>query len=533
MAKQQKTGHGISTVYADLVIKPDHQELDEKAAASAASELSDFGLECNEFISRKLKTAEMAELQKLLAIVRHLDHPDIGDGLIEVVVERVLPLDLKVEYFYLMADLGYSVESSFLQHLQEAEELLHQFRSYMRSADEESTQRRLSLVDDLMSLPKTLKLSFLAEVGNQWGEQILPFLKQLSERDEDVASALVDIASGFSGEAAASILSRLVEKSTDKEAVKRAKKALYVLKEKGIVPKTSESVEPEAVIREDKDESDEAYSTTYDSFGARLLILAIPALSRILVCKASVDDTSGMLRFSAAEMSRKNYRDFIKELKDSVVKQGISSLVRIDPSHCRLWLQEAYELSKAAGHLIPEAFKSLRYRIKPHEADDSNDPTAELETPSEQDIRWIRNHADELFEIPEIAVWMVEKDQLLPYTNRYMEMAESKLVLNEEQRRAKLKDILADFASEYFNEERLNRLVTRLRETAYLLKRKGEKDQASKVNALAEDLSGLSPLSTHSFLESFMLRSIVGTIQAFASEEQRRSNQDDAIIKPR
>lgn len=521
MSNEDSQNKRIAEVYADLVSSPKLESLDDDSARRAATSLSTFGSDGFAFLERKMRSAEPEELRKLRRILRHMDYPEIGDHFTIVVVERVVPLDIKVKFFETMADMGHSIESKFLQQMQEADELYHQLSSQLRSEDDDSLKRAYTLIDDFVALKENLKLSFLQELGDKWGEKALPWLVHLAGKDASVDPVIIDLISRFPGPAAVKALHQLAD-SSDKDVAKRAKKSLYVLKEKGVDVSAGEKEEGDStVIREEKDEDDEAWATTLDSFGARLLVLVTPALSRLLVCRISVDDKHGMLRFSAGEMPRKGFRDFMRELKEHVRGQQVSSLVKIDPDHCRWLVQKAYELNAESGYLVPEGFKRYRYRIKPPEGYDPETRFAEIQ-PDENDERWASNHPDEFFMIPEISIWMIEREQLLPYARRYMQMAESNLVLDESQRRTRLNDIVKEYAEEYFDEARTERLISRLRETAYMVSCKGRAEDARRLLACANGLAGSSKLDMHGFLTSYMLRSIIGTIQAFAQEEERQ-----------
>jgi hypothetical protein len=511
----------IADTYAELVTAIPLEQLDEEKATLAAREMNHFGLECNLFIDRKLKTAEPAELRSLLKVVQHLDHPEIGEGLASVVVDRVVPLDLKVEFFEVMAQLGESVDSEFLQQMQEADELYFQVSSYVNRNDAALAQKS-SLVDQFRSLTKTLKLSFLDQINTELGEKALSFLLMVAEADDETAMMLIDLIAKYETEESARILLQIAKSSSNKEAVKKAKKAAYVLKEKGI--EIDDVPEPEEVIvRDEKEEGEEAYATSFDSFGSRLLVLAQPALNRFLVCKASVDEKKGLLHFSATEMPRKALRDFLREMRDQIREQGVHTVAEIDAVHCRYLIQQAHDVNVANSTLIPEAYKRIKYRIK---ADENYDPqafyTAQVPV-TDDDLLRLRNIEEKLFAIQEISLWMVERDKLMVYTQRYMQMAETDIVLEEPAPKARLDEIVDGFADEYFDAEKVEKVQKRLLEMAYLLKMRGKKDEATQAAAMSKSLQDETTWKGNAFLRTFMLRSIIGTIQALMAEERQKA----------
>ena len=529
MAKDKKKSGGVAAAYAEWKKRLGAGEANSEEVRQAAQELHRFGLDADQFIIHKLGTAESDELRLVINLARHFDSPEIGDGLREVIAGRTVPLALKLECFETMTELGHSLERELLEKLHEAEQLYHQLGSYLSQEGEEGVTRSISLAEDFVALPESLRLSFLQQACGEWGARTLPFATQLAGMSDDLDELLVDLVEENESVEAVALLTRLAENG-GKETVKKARKALYKLRQKGVVS-AAEAGEDHAGEETVQAEGEQAFVSNIDSFGARMLLLAIPTLHDVLVCQGTVSEEYGLLRFSSGEMQRKQYRGFIKEVREQVESDTHSSIVQIEPNHCRWLFEQAYLRCQQKGSLVPERYKGLRYRLKPPEG---FDPSAELRRriePSEDEISRAEAHMEDIFSIPEVGIWMIERESLLPYVRRYIEMAESKLVLNEQQRQARLEDALTDFSAEYFGGEggRLPLMVRRLEETALLLSLRGKPEQARLIAALAASVAGSSFLQPHSFLRNFMLRSVAGTIHALRDEEQRRSGR---IIRP-
>ena len=530
MAKDKKKTGGVAAAYTEWRSRLGGEEADSDEVRQAAQELRSFGLDADQFITHKLKSAEPEELRLVINLARHFDSPEIGDGLRDVVAVRTVPLALKLECFETMTELGHSLESEMLDKLHEAEQLYHQLGSYLSQEDDEGVKRSVSLAEDFLALPESLRLSFLQQACVEWGADALPFAAELAGKGDEVDELLIELVGDDESPESVALLTKLAEIG-GKEAVKKARKALYKLRQKGVVgaADSNEARSEDEVIHA---EGEQAFASNIDSFGARMLLLAVPTLRDVLVCQGTVSEEHGLLRFSAGEMQRKKYRGFIKEVREQVESDTHSSIVQIEPNHCRWLFEQAYLRCQQTGSLVPERYKGLRYRLKPPEG---FNPSAELRRrvePGEDEISRVEAHMEEIFLIPEVGIWMIDREALLPYVRRYIEMAESKLVLNEQQRQARLEDALTDFTAEYFGEEggRLPLMVRRLEETALLLSLRGKQEQAVLVAALAASVAGSSFLRPHSFLRNFMLRSIAGTIHALREEEERRGG--GRIVRP-
>jgi hypothetical protein len=531
MAKGKKKPASVASAYSRIRKRIKGRELSADEARQAAEELGRFGLEADRFIRRKLEEAGPEELRTVLSLVRHFDNTDIGEGLRELIESRAVPLSLKLECFEVMTELGHSLGGDLLEQLHEAEETYHQLATQLRKGGEGSSRRIQALADDVMALPARLRLSFLMQLQEEWTDQALPFVRSVAGRDSEVDSLLINAISGTESPEAAEALLRIAEGSS-KEAARKARRALYRLRQKGLVSEEEDEGKREETA---VSEEEQAFASNIDTFGSRLIVLAVPGLREILACQGTINDEAGLVGFSAAEMPRKSYRGYLKELREEVERDEFSSLVQIDSAHCRWLLEQAYQQSQRTGTLIPESYKSLRYRLKAPEGYNPRSITSSLLEPSGEGVRFVASMLEEVFAMPEVGIWMIEKGKLIPYAQRYIEMAESKLVLNEQQRRARLEDALSDFTAEYFSEEsgRLEQMVRRLEETAYILSRKGQSEKARLLAGLAKDVEGSSFLQPHIFLQNFMMRSIAGTIQALQEEEKRRSGPGTGgVIKP-
>ena len=532
MSKKKKKNNGVAAAYAQWRKSLGDREVSPDEAKEAAQKIREFGLEAYQLIIDKLKSAPPEELCQILAVAAQLDNPEIEEGLLEVIEKRAVPLAMKLKCFEVMTDLGFSLESGLLQQLQEVEEIYYQLGTHLGKGGEEAVEHSLSLADDLMAMPLGLKLSFLRQVRDEWGENAIPFASALACGDPEVDQLVLEIIGAAESPEAIEALNHIAENGT-KEAAKTARKALYKLRQKGLVTIAEGTDEPETPWTE---AGEQAFASNIDTFGSRLLLLTVPGLREILVCQGSVEEDRGLLRFSAAEMQRKACRTFLKELRGQIESDRYSSLVEIDPCHCRWLLEQAYLRARKTGTLIPESYKSLRYRLKAPEQYDPGVFIRKLVDVSEDDIRRVTARLEEIFSVPEVAIWMIDKEALIPFARRYVEMAESKLVINGQQRQARLDDALTDFTAEYFSEEngRLGLMARRLEETGYLLSLQGKTKEARILAALAIDVSGSSFLKPHEFLRQFMLRSIVGTLHALQEEQKKAQHggSDHRIVKP-
>lgn len=534
MSKRRKKSSGVAAAYAALRKDLIRSNLDKDRIQEAAAELRKFGLETNRLINDKLRAAPPEELKILFNIIPHLELSDLF-GLEELLQSRNVTLELKKECFEVMNELGLSVEESFLQQFQEAEEIYMQLESLLEGGKSDG-ERFASLAEDLLQLPSTLVLSFLESIHSRWGKSVMLFAYHLAGGDGIIDSKLVDMAVAAEDANAVEALVRIADRSEDKQTVKRARRALYRLKERGIADPDVLAAKETIVSQErtaSETESEQAFATSFDSFGVRLVVLAMPGVKDMLVCDTNIDFNSGFLHFFAGEMSKKEFRELLKEIDNEAKSMVAGSMVEIEPEHCRSLLEEAYQISKRNGSLIPEQYKSLRYRLKPDDGFDLCESIYRLLEVSDDDVRSASARINVVLDIPEVDIWLIEQEQMLPYLQRFTEISESKLVLDEKDTFERLDDALADFTSEFFSGDRLRYAVRRLEENAYILAKLGRAEEAKLVAAFAKDVAGSSFLKPHKFLQALFVRSLFRLINKLQEEDKaRRRTGEGRIIRP-
>lgn len=529
MSTSDSHSNTISSVYEELIKQRSAEEI-ESNLISTVSRLKQFGKETTGYLARKLKSAGQEELEKIFIILPEYDAPQLSDALTHIVEERIVPLDIKLKVFEVMSQLGYSLDDEFLKQLHAAEELYVQLSSYLRSAEEDDYARALSLKEEFFSLPRALKLSVIMETDQRFGEGAKAFLVNLVGEDAEVDSDIIEIVSKGQDVASANVLQRIVESSANKATVKKAKRALYVLKEKGVEPEAVEE-ELESASRgidfAESEDPEKAYASSFDSFGGRLALLVMPGMSRLMVCQASIDEKKGLVHFAAMEMPRRKFKEFFKDIREKVQQQTHTSLGEISPDHCRWMLEQAYKQTVSGGGLVPGDFKSLRYRLKLPEGYDPQKTYSEELTADKSKRMLFDKNADDIFQLVEVGIWMIEREQLFPYVKRYIDLAESKLIVSDEQRQEQLDVAVEKYAREYFDEGKIRLFADRMWETALVLSGQNRKEDAGSVVALAESIENHADLSIHPFFKSFMIRSIIGTIQALTAQQQQNAQEQE------
>jgi hypothetical protein len=126
--------------------------------------------------------------------------------------------------------------------------------------------------------------------------------------------------------------------------------------------------------------------------------------------------------------------------------------------------------------------------------------------------------------------WRIEEDRIRTYADEVWEAQESKIVLNQAQREARVQGIYQKALSELFSGERRLLYKRRLEEMACLLLKLGREEEAKISLAVAIDLEKpLNLIQPNPFLLLLTVKSIM-TLLAEANE--KRATEPSLIVKP-
>ena len=365
------------------------------------------------------------------------------------------------------------------------------------------------------------------EEGKSEGEVfrfLSPFLKKGPETTEKLADQLATLPYG----ATAGILQQMLAETEEKRVRKTIKRSLYRLRAKGVPVREDSRDRGRSVLRPPQVEPPEGFGTGIDPGGHRLLILVIPHASRgLTVMHAVIGDTQGLVGFTGAEMSRKEFRSFFENLQE----ESVFPLVEMEASYVGLLFSRAYHLTLEKKGTPPQDYLHLKSEIERVKK--------EYEKPLiygylsreelEGDERWLRRGGDLLKDELYMA-WIIEEDKIGPYAEALRETQESKLFLNPSQKEARFQEIYLKALSELFSEEWKRLYQRRLEETAYIFNTLGKEEEARTALSVAIELEKpLNPIQPNPFLMQLVIKSIY---HLMAEVKERREKESSLIVKP-
>jgi hypothetical protein len=192
-------------------------------------------------------------------------------------------------------------------------------------------------------------------------DEILQFLSPFLGKDPESDAEFFELLATIPDVKTVKLLYRSLEVSDQKKAKKAIKRSLYRLKGKGIALEEVPSPRGESVLRPFQAEPPEGFGSGIDFLGKRLLVLAIPhGGRRWTVMEGIVSDVQGLGDFSRDEMTRKEFRNFLEEVR----QRNPFPLVQMEPSYAGFLFHQAYQITVNRSGAIPPDYARFKGEIE-------------------------------------------------------------------------------------------------------------------------------------------------------------------------
>ncbi len=358
-------------------------------------------------------------------------------------------------------------------------------------------------------------------------DQVFPVLEALCGREEKSDAALAAALGGWNSSLAGILLRRLGSAAPSKTVLKAVRKSIFRLKSRGL-PVEEIEARGDAVYHVPQAPSAEGYLTPIDAAGNRLVSLALPRPPQgLMIFHMLFRDEEGIIQFNGYEGSRRSFHDYIENFQE----QTKTELAEAPAEYCRGLMEEAAERSRQTGKPLPPEFVEMRPILGPP-------PALPLEPLIYRYVNReeVKAHPEflerspALFENPLFADWFLEEEEARKYVGLVQEASASPLVLAPYQKEGRMVDIYGQAIQELFPPERRGRYRRRLEETAYLLWKKGQENEAriclAGALALEEESRILTP---HPFLLELVKRSLNALLR---EEEEKKKEDSSLVVKP-
>jgi hypothetical protein len=344
-------------------------------------------------------------------------------------------------------------------------------------------------------------------------------------RDTDLA--VVFSLGRIADSSAVEALIRIEKGSADKELKKEARRSLFKLSQRGLEIPEEKSIEkvPAAILSRAPDI--EAYMSSVDGSGGRLVWIAKPQPNHGLqLIQGMVNDREGLQRIGGANIRRKELRKMSQEIK----QQHDVSMITIPWEYADKVLYESFERAKSLGRSGLENFHELRSIVTTGKPKLGDHPAYSRLNPEEAREGAWRELSRRLLDEPELRFWILDSDWIQPFIGQLQEAQSSRLVLNPVQKEERLAGIVRDAVKALCAGEMGRIMQRRMEDMALYFIETGRPDLAKLALAVALQVKQEDPGPLDiSFLTGLVQKSI-----AFYLSQQKteREAEPSFIVKP-
>ena len=280
-------------------------------------------------------------------------------------------------------------------------------------------------------------------------------------------------------------LLELKEDLEDKAVLKTIRKAVYSLEQAGIEPDTSYKNRGRSLFKPPAERPALGYISLYDKPDIRYGLLCIPAQPRgINVCSFVISQSQGFDECDSFHLTESALKQFVKKLSGREERL----LFEVPPEHIRFLLQEAVSRTVELGRTVPTEYEEFLRLGQDVPLLEEQIAYNLIETDQLAGKVNLKNMAARLLEHKFLASWILI-DELEPYYQKFSEIENSLLVLNEAQKAEQRRAVYETAEKEIFNPEMTAVLKRRLEETALIFLVEGEAELAEGALALAVNLN--------------------------------------------
>jgi hypothetical protein len=328
-------------------------------------------------------------------------------------------------------------------------------------------------------------------------------------------------------EEAAGKLRDIAETATDKEVAKAAKRALYLLSQKHVLP-PDRAPQATAAIENQKSKIENtdalrAFASAYDGAGNRLLIFLVPQPDGgyPLLTNVLINDEAGVKDYGGRRTPR---RDVDKEIAgmESGLERGLA-IAEIEGDYGRHLLAEAHAIHLEQKTRTPSGFLELLAQVGPPRGKYDYAPVYDVFPPETvRDDQTISHDPVKLFERTWFEPWFFAVEEVWPSLYQLIQTMNSPIEMPESAKTERKEQVLGEAVNTLMSSGVRAHYVRRLEESADILRRREETETARMALYHALQLAEDKPAADVSFARVLVERSW-GAAYHILSEERERT----------
>ncbi|MDP2606126.1 MAG: hypothetical protein Q8S00_26590 [Deltaproteobacteria bacterium] len=357
--------------------------------------------------------------------------------------------------------------------------------------------------------------------------ELIPQLREQMANGKDTALAVVFALGKISDAAAVETLKLIERESTDKEVKREVKRSFFKLAQRGLAVPRDQPVEAKATAFFASTPDIEAYMSSVDGGGGRLVwITKVQPNHGLQFIQAMLHDREGLLRIGGSQLRRKELR----KMADDIKQQYEVRMISVPWEYADQILYEGYERTKARGQSGLENFHELRAIINTGKPKEQPHPIYRRLNPAEAREGAWREQSRRLLDEPELRYWILTDEWLQAFLPEIEEAQASRLVLNPVQKEERLAAIVREAVKALCAGENARLFQRRMEDMALYFSETNRADLAKLSLAVALQAGEGDPGP----LDVSLLTGLVQKSFAFFLSEQRAKKEEETslIVRP-
>ena len=500
---------------------------DTISLVSKIRELERSNADYTAVLSKKFSKSTIAQQEFVIHhLLPHLKKFSLSGNLNNLVQKETLAPRIVIDILHYLIRSDTIVDPHLLEQANRAEELVTQFSTLVENNVSLESQEGATLFDKFCDSTLSLQMGMLMELIHLKGEKCKSLLLKVLSTSDKLSHKVIEYLGSLADKNSLLLLTYLLQEVKDKECAKSIKKTLYRLKNKGVEVSSPEPVIPAPPEKKKVSlPSPTAYATSIDPLGERLIIAVKPTSDQeVTIFQFLVSDQKGINDLIVSLSTPKEWKNHLTKLQST---KGLT-LVEIDLPYCIFLIKESTQKNHESGTRIPESY--FLWKKFSNEIGDSLESAMIYRILNAEEIRSqesLLGKSPGLLKERELTLWLLEWRFLLDSYRELYDAEHSTLVLAEYQKEQRVSEIVNKTTRQFFDDK--NRLVfqRRLEETAYILWKKGNVEDAKA--ALAAALA-FAPQGVPSEKHPFALKTVEENFKFLKEQAQKEKRSDSGRI---
>jgi hypothetical protein len=332
---------------------------------------------------------------------------------------------------------------------------------------------------------------------------------------------------------AAAKLQEIANTTTSKETRKAARRALYRLGLSGIAPPEHAQRAAAEETRTQAADTLRAFATAFDGAGNRLLLFALadPDGGSPTLMQALFNDEAGIETFDAVKQPRRELAERIERLEQRL-EQDVA-FAEIEGDYGRWLLQRARDINHRLSRPTPPGFLEGAHRIGAPQGDYTTPPVLAAIPP--ETVRGdlsIPHDPAALFALPWFEPWYFATRDVMRWLEAWEQAEQSVIALTDSAKAERRERILTEAVDSLMTPEVRARYVTRLEESADVLRRRGKEEAARIALYQTLTLADNSPVAEAPFARALVQRTIEAALEVVHAERERAETTGRPVVRP-